>query len=92
MSAILDRLHNNLCADLDSVLSNFKTAAKVTLVVRQPEVKGDAGIVIGNDEEPEKVIAEIRRRFAAQPCECHPDEDERGRSLHAPFCPARGGA
>ncbi len=57
---LLDYLHNALSNDLDRIRRHFKTAVKVTLVVRQPEIPGDSGIVIGNDDLDE-AIAEIRR-------------------------------
>jgi len=58
-------LQDTLAIHLDRVLESFKPGAKVTLVVRNPAYGDEAGVVIGNDDLSE-VIAEIKRRQAAQ--------------------------
>jgi hypothetical protein len=58
---IIERLHDDLSDDLNRIARRFRTRVKLTLVVRQPDVEGDAGIVIGNDDY-ELAIAEIRRQ------------------------------
>jgi hypothetical protein len=60
MTAI-ERLHCDLSDDLNRIARRFKTSVKLTLVIRQPEVDGDTGIVIGNDDY-ELAIAEVRRQ------------------------------
>lgn len=49
---------------LNMIAALFRPGAKLTLVVRQPCVKGDAGLVLTNDTFPE-VIAELERRHLA---------------------------
>lgn len=55
------QLHEALSSDLDRVVRRFKPGVKVTLVIRQPHLEGDTGIVIGNDDLDD-AIAEIQRR------------------------------
>lgn len=56
-------LHDNLAVHLDGILSHFKPGAKVTVVIRNVGVVGDAGVVIGNDDLNE-AISEIKRRMS----------------------------
>jgi hypothetical protein len=56
----LERLHDRLAAHLDRITKLFKPGAKLTLVVRQPDLPGDTGILIGNDDY-DAVIAEIQK-------------------------------
>lgn len=61
MADVLQHLFYALHGDLERITRRFKAGAKLTLVVRQPNVPGDAGVVIG-DDDLELAIAEIRRR------------------------------
>ncbi len=57
----LEQLRAALADDLVWIERRFRTNVKLTLVVRQPEVEGDAGIVISNDDF-DAAIAEILKR------------------------------
>lgn len=61
MADIVEQLFYALHDDLERIARRFKPGAKLTLVVRQPNVPGDAGVVIG-DDDIELAIAELRRR------------------------------
>jgi pyoverdine/dityrosine biosynthesis protein Dit1 len=54
-------LQDALGACLDDVKKCFKPGSKITLIVRNPQVGDDAGVVIGDDRDYEAVIAEIRK-------------------------------
>lgn len=54
------QLHEALSDDLNRIAARFRPGAKLTLVVRNPEIHDDAGVVISNDD-PEAAIAEIRK-------------------------------
>lgn len=56
-------LQDELSRHLDEIGTLFKPGAKLTLVVRNPG-RGDAGVVIGNDDL-DLAVEEIRRRQAA---------------------------
>lgn len=57
-----EQLHEDLSADLNRIASRFKPGAKLTLVVRMPELPGDTSVVIGNDELDEAVAAILHRQ------------------------------
>lgn len=59
-SELLERLHDVLGDDLERIKRRFKPGAKVTLVIRQPGLPGDTGVVIG-DDDLDAVIAEIQK-------------------------------
>lgn len=61
MGNILEQLHDALGDDLERIKRRFKPGAKVTLVVRQPELPGDTGVVIG-DDDLDAAIAEIQKQ------------------------------
>lgn len=61
MSDVLDQLADDLSRDLHRITKRFRTPVKLTLVIRQPEIPGDSGIVIGNDDY-DAAIAEIQRQ------------------------------
>lgn len=57
----LQLLQEQIGVHLDAIRRHFKPGSKVTLVVRQPDVPGDASVVIGNDDL-DAAIAEIELR------------------------------
>lgn len=59
----LPDLHFALEACLRRVERLFKPGAKITLIVRNPDVPGDAGALLTNDDL-DVVIEEIQRRKA----------------------------
>lgn len=54
-------LQESLGRCLERVKKCFKPGSKVTLVVRNPSISDEAGVVIGDDDLDE-AIAEIKRR------------------------------
>lgn len=65
MSAVLDQLQEDLARDLTRVKRRFKNA-RVTLVIRQPDVPGDSSIVM-SDDDLDEAIAEIRKLIDESP-------------------------
>ena len=59
----LPDLHFALETHLQRIERFFKPGAKLTLVVRNPSVPGDAGALL-TDDDLDEVIAEIQRRKA----------------------------
>jgi hypothetical protein len=59
----LELLHHRLSKHLEQIARRFTKPVKLTLVIRQPEVEGDAGIVI-SDDDYDLAIAEIKRQRA----------------------------
>lgn len=54
-------LHDELAKHLDRIKRAFKPGSRVTLVIRNPGISDEAGVVIGDDDLDE-AVAEIRRR------------------------------
>lgn len=61
MSSFRDRLHDELSQHLNRIARMFVPGVKLTLVIRTPDVPGDTGIVIGNDDY-DAAIAEIQKQ------------------------------
>ncbi len=57
----LPDLHFALESHLHRIERLFKPGAKLTLIVRNPDTPGDAGVLLTNDDL-EEVVAEIRKR------------------------------
>ena len=53
-------LHDRISVHLNRIAKVFKPGTKLTLVVRQPHLPGDTGVLLTNDD-PEAAIAEIRK-------------------------------
>ena len=71
MSAIRDHLHNvisNHCAEIEKL---FLPGAKVTVLVRNPSVSGDAGVLVTNDED-EEIRRALDLRLQKKPAHSKP--------------------
>jgi hypothetical protein len=65
MGAVLDNLHAEIAEHLDSIKSMFKDGAKVTLIVRNPNIK-DADVLV-TDDAPKEIVAALRRLSKMDP-------------------------
>jgi hypothetical protein len=61
MSDFREQLHDVLSGHLNRIARLFVPGVKLTLVIRTPDVPGDTGIVIGNDDY-DAAIAEIQQQ------------------------------
>jgi hypothetical protein len=57
------QLHDDIARHCDEIAKMFTDGAKVTVIVRNPQVKGDAGVFVSSDT-CEAIAMEIRRRQA----------------------------
>lgn len=62
----LGQMHDNVSFHLNRIAENFKGIPKITLIVRNPAVEGDADIVITNDTLDEAGAAIQRRKEAGR--------------------------
>lgn len=64
MKASVRRVHQLLSRDIDRILGYFVDGAKVTIVVRNSDVRQDADVLVGNDE-PREAIKAIEKLLAS---------------------------
>jgi hypothetical protein len=56
-----ERLHDRIAPHLDAIKRHFKAGAKITLLVRSPELPGDTSVIL-TDDDIEAAIAELQAK------------------------------
>jgi hypothetical protein len=65
MSAVLDKLHADIAEHLESIKAMFKDGAKITLIVRNPNLKD--GDVLLTDDVVNEAVKALRKLSRLEP-------------------------